>query len=186
MYRVGSNKRCLASARAQSFIGFMALLVICLQSGFTLAQSAAPDKSQEALKVALGGSSAMTAFSACGYIGTMADAYRAGIYKENQLAVRMGGLIGGLKMNKGQLDQLAQDKNLGAEDQKMLSNLVEILEELITEAQSLRQYAGDKKPQHLKAFHDARTKSWQMTAKLLGLNKEFAEKLAPGGAKLGK
>jgi len=68
----------------------------------------------------------------------------------------------------------------------MLSDLVQILDQLITEADSLRQYAATRKSQHLKAFQESRTKSWELTAALLGLNKEFAMKLAPGGANLGK
>ena len=173
----------------------MSLLIVVVVIAVTLSisqgwavdnRTADDNRRMTLLTSALGGSSASWAYSSCGYIGATADGYAAGLYTDEQIITRMGFMMDVLKKHKSQLEQLDKEVNLGSEDEKFIKQLIQTLEALVQQSQGLVGYASSRKPQHLKTFHEARIKAWQLTTKILGMSKAFADQRAPGGAKLGK
>ena len=82
--------------------------------------------------------------------------------------------------------RMAKDEGVGKSDRKYLESILRCIRAMIKEADSLRQYARNKKAEDLKEFQAQRKLSWDVTVSLLQLNDEIAEKLDPGGKNLGK
>jgi len=162
------------------------VVTLSINPGWALENRSVDDNRKTTLlTAALGGASATWAYSGCGFIGSAADGYAAGLYSDRQVIAQMDFLLAVLKKQKRQLESLDQEVDLGAEDEKFIKQLVQTLDALISQGQHLVGYISTRKQEHLKGYHQSRVRAWQLTVKVLGLSKSYAEQRAPGGAKLG-
>lgn len=139
----------------------------------------------EWLKQALGGTVAISAFSATQYIGVMADGYQNGVYNPNDIGVRIGGLRGGLRVNIKQLRQVYKKSQLDSTDKMIIKAFIELFDIIDKECSALINYARNRNQNELSKFHRFRTQSWNKVVRLLRLG-DAADLLTPGGARLGK
>ena len=143
-------------------------------------------QANEWLEQALGGMAAISAFSACQYIGVMADGYENGVYNPNDIATRVGALRGGLRVNIKQLRQVQKNVKFDSSRDKMIMKaFIELFEMIDKESTALINYTRNRNKTELKKFHKFRTESWNRVVRLLQLG-EATDLLIPGGARLGK
>ncbi len=140
----------------------------------------------ESMMRAKGGLAGIGAFAAAQYMGTMADGFQAGAYKPEDVAVRMGGLAGGLGVNVKQLQQVVKELGDQPNEVQTLRVLISLYQSLQKQAIALRNYAQTKGDADLANFHKARSANWQILVKILGFKGEIVQKLEPTGGSLGK
>ena len=133
----------------------------------------------------LGGAMAAECYTACGFVGALADGFRAGAYDKQYVRVRLGGVKGMVEVNLEQLKQLRRTVQLTPADHKALTAFQGILEGLIQQCDALSAYAEEGEAGKAKAFRAARARTWRNLANTVGFG-DATSLLEPGGADLGQ
>jgi hypothetical protein len=102
------------------------------------------------------------------YIGVTADAYSKDIYQAGQVQVMMDEKVGMIE-NLIKLLQRVQGTELAPEDKAFVESMVDILELLKVEAQSLSAFAVSRDPSDVERYEQARNEAWPRIKKLLGI-----------------
>lgn len=162
-------------------------------AGPAVAQEATPaptpeapaEDEDDARLTALGGAMAAECYTACGFVGALADGFRAGTYDKTYVRVRLGGVKGMVEVNLQQLKQLRRQVQLTPADHKALTAFQGILEGLIQQCDALSAYAEKGEAGKAKSFRAARERTWRQLANTVGFG-DATSLLEPGGANLGE
>lgn len=149
-------------SRISTFIAILAALTFC--SGIP-AQAA-----DEALYLeTIGGLVGSYIYTSYAYIGATADAFAKDLYPASQVKTMMDEKV---KMINHLMDmiQKVQATNIAENDRRFLGSMLEVLELLKNEAQSLSTFAVTKNPQDLEKYDQARKTVWPKIKNVLGIN----------------
>ena len=107
-------------------------------------------------------------FMTYGYIGVVADAYSKDIYKSRQVRDMMDEKV--VFLNK-LVESLrgVQQTNIDQNDREFIEAMIEILNLLKKEAESLSAFAASNDPEDVKRFDQARQEAWSQIKKVFGV-----------------
>ncbi|MFH1136648.1 MAG: hypothetical protein V1816_11265 [Pseudomonadota bacterium] len=147
--------------------GLFALIIACgLTFSFT-----APARGEDSivyLETIAGfcGSYLLTSY---GYIATTADAYAKDLYPAGQVKFMMENTISNLTSVAGHL-QRVKATNIAESDKKFVDSVLEVLDVLKLEAESLAAVTSSKNQADVEKFDQASEQAWQKIKKLLKIN----------------
>ena len=147
--------------RVSTFIAIFVALTLCFGS---------PAKANDALYLeTIGGLAGSYIYTSYAYIGATADAFAKDLYPASQVKTMMDEKV---KMINHLIDmiQKVQATNIAENDRKFLGSMLEVLELLKNEAQSLSTFAVSKNPQDLEKYDQARKTVWPKIKNVLGIN----------------
>jgi hypothetical protein len=146
-------------------LGVVAILLFALTFGF-----GTPAQADDALYLqTIGGLVGPYVYTSYAYIGATADAFAKAMYPASQVKTMMDEQV---KMINHLLDmiQKVQATKIAENDRKFLGSMLEVLELLKSEAQSLSAFAVSKNPQDLEKYDQARKTVWPKIKNTLGIN----------------
>ena len=146
-------------------IGVVAILFLALSFGLQT-----PAQADDALYLqTIGGLVGPYVYTSYAYIGATADAFAKDLYPASQVKTMMDEQV---KMINHLLDmiQKVQATKIAENDRKFLGHMLEVLELLKSEAQSLSAFAVSKNPQDLEKYDQARKTVWPKIKNTLGIN----------------
>ena len=133
-------------------------------------QSPAQAKSDGALYLeTIGGFGGSYIYLSYAYIGATADAYAKNIYPASQVKTMMEEKVSMIKHLAEMLHQV-QNTNIEENDKQFVASMLDILDLLRQEAESLAAFAESNNPSDVERYEDARKKAWPKIKKLLGIN----------------
>jgi len=148
----------------------------------------APECSPEALAVreeALGGSLVLGAFTAAGYLGSLADQLEHKGLTQDQVLIRAAGTAGALSASVEQIKTLQASGTLADNDKDLIERMRKLYESLQSQAKHLSTFAQSGDKAAAKSFREERETSWKELVAMMGLNDMVAKQAAPGGSSLG-
>ena len=145
---------------------FALIIACCLTLSFTAA--ARGEDSIIYLETIAGfcGSYLLTSY---GYIATTADAYAKDLYPANQVKFMMENTISNLTTVSGHL-QRVKATNIADSDKKFVDSVIDVLNVLKLEAESLIAVTSSKNQADVERFDQASEQAWQKIKKLLKIN----------------
>jgi hypothetical protein len=102
------------------------------------------------------------------YIGVTADAFSKNIYQANQVKVMMEETVSMINNLMKMLTKV-QATNIVANDKVFVDSMLEILDLLKIEAESLAAFAGGNNPADVEKYDSARKQVWPKIKTLLGI-----------------
>lgn len=108
----------------------------------------------------IGAFSAGFVLQSYGYIGVLADAMSKGVYAPDLVRSMLAETRSYLRNVHTQLQKYQAGDMVAAGDQKFISAIMEIIEQLIAEAEALSAFAQTKSEVDLKRFEKARKQAW--------------------------
>lgn len=119
----------------------------------------------------IGSFSAGFALQSYGYIGVLADALSKGVYAPDLVISMLGETTGYLRNISAQLKKYQDTPGLvAAGDRKFIASMMEIVNQLIDEAEALSSFARTKNANDLKKFEEARKNAWKNIRTTFGMN----------------
>ncbi len=148
------------------------------QAGAARAQDAGPEgaeksaaQEREALHLnTIGAFSAGFALQSYGYIGVLADALSKNIYPPDLVISMLTETTNYLRNINTQLQKYQNNALVAPGDRKFISSMMEIVTQLIAEADALSSFAKTKSADDLKRFEEARKNAWKNIKKTFGMN----------------
>lgn len=144
----------------------------------------APPSSPDPAPAAIGGLAGMNAFTTCGYLGELADDLQRG-REPLEVESRAAALARGLIVNSRQIEAVAARGSGSPQIDAELAALRRLFGALGEQARALELYAVTGEETIAATYRELRLRTWEETSRLLGLSKEAAAGLEPGGASLG-
>ena len=150
-------------------------LFIAAQAGSLQAQQQLPGDTAQAERDALhlntiGAFSAGFVLQSYGYIGVLADALSRGVYEADLVAPMLTETTSYLRNVNAQLQKYPAG-SLTSADQKFISSMMEIIKQLIAEAEALASFAKTKSKEDLEKYETARKTAWKNIEKTFGMKK---------------
>ena len=118
----------------------------------------------------IGAFSAGFVLQSYGYIGVLADAMSKEVYPPELVRSMLAETISYLRNVNSQLKKYQPSGLIDARDQKFIATMVEIIDQLIVEAEALSSFAQTKSEDDLKRFEEARKNAWKNIKKTFGMN----------------
>ena len=104
-----------------------------------------------------------------GYIATTADAYAKDLYPAAQVKFMMENTVSNLTSVSSHLQRVKMT-NIAESDKKFVDSVIEVLDVLKLEAESLAAVTTSKKQADVEKFDQASEQAWQKIKKLLKIN----------------
>ncbi|MEW5723000.1 MAG: hypothetical protein AB1896_07835 [Thermodesulfobacteriota bacterium] len=104
-----------------------------------------------------------------GYIGVVADAYSKDLYEAGQIKHMMEEKVTFINKLVQSLRQV-QGTNLAQTDREFIEAMIEILDLLKQEAESLAAFATSNDPAEVEHFDQVRQEAWSQIKKVFGVN----------------
>ena len=117
----------------------------------------------------IGAFSAGFVLQSYGYIGVLADAMSKGVYAPDLVRSMLAETISYLRNVNTQLQKYQSGNLVSSGDKLFISTIMEIIKQLIAEAEALSAFAQTKSEKDLKQFEDARKKAWTNIKKTFGM-----------------
>lgn len=118
----------------------------------------------------IGAFSAGFVLQSYGYIGVLADAMSKGVYAPELVRSMLAETISYLKNVNAQLNKYQTGGVIASGDQKFITSMMFIIDQLIAEAEALSSFAQTKSEADLKRFEEARQNAWKNIKKTFGMN----------------
>ncbi len=140
----------------------------------SLAQAQGEQNTPEAQKDALhlntiGAFSAGFVLQSYGYIGVLADALSKGVYSPDLVRSMLAETTSYLRNVNTQLKKYQGNSLVASGDQKFITTMMGIIEQLILESEALSSFARTKSPEDLKRYEAARKKALENIEKAFGV-----------------
>lgn len=140
-------------------------------SGLSAAEKSAIQERESLHLTTIGAFSAGFALQSYGYIGVLADAMSKGVYTPDLVISMLGETTSYLRNISAQLKKYQNTPGLVASgDRKFIASMMEIVDQLIAEAEALSSFAKTKSADDLKKFEEARKSAWKNIKKTFGMN----------------
>lgn len=140
-------------------------------SALSPADKAAIQERESLHLTTIGAFSAGFALQSYGYIGVLADAMSKGVYTPDLVISMLGETTSYLRNISAQLKKYQSTPGLvAAGDRKFIASMMEIVDQLIAEAEALSSFAKTKSADDLKKFEEARKNAWKNIKKTFGMN----------------
>lgn len=140
-------------------------------SGLSPAEKSAIQERESLHLTTIGAFSAGFALQSYGYIGVLADAMSKGVYTPELVISMLGETTSYLRNISAQLKKYQNTPGLVASgDRKFIASMMEIVDQLIAEAEALSSFAKTKSADDLKKFEEARKSAWKNIKKTFGMN----------------
>ncbi|MGL4207859.1 MAG: hypothetical protein ACRCTY_00575, partial [Candidatus Adiutrix sp.] len=157
MFKITSNM-----LKAVFKIIFTAVLCLGFFSPPALAQT--QGGATEAIDVihlnTIGAFSAGFVLQSYGYIGVLADTMSRGVYEPELVRSMLAETVSYLRNINNQLAKYQAGALIASGDQKFIATMVDIINQLIAEAEALSSFARTKSKEDLARFEKARTEAW--------------------------
>jgi len=140
-------------------------------SSLSPAEKAAIQERESLHLTTIGAFSAGFALQSYGYIGVLADALSKGVYAPDLVISMLGETTGYLRNISAQLKKYQDTPGLVvAGDRKFIASMMEIVNQLIAEAEALSSFARTKNANDLQKFEEARKNAWKNIRTTFGMN----------------
>ncbi|UQZ89438.1 hypothetical protein C4J81_09595 [Deltaproteobacteria bacterium Smac51] len=118
----------------------------------------------------IGAFSAGFVIQSYGYIGVLADAMSKGVYEPELVRSMLSETISYLRNVNTQLQKYQSGSLIASGDRKFIASMMEIISQLIAEAEALSSFAQTKSKEDLARYEDARRDAWKNIKKTFGMN----------------
>lgn len=118
----------------------------------------------------IGAFSAGFVIQSYGYIGVLADAMSRGVYEPDLVRSMLSETNSYLRNVNAQLRKYQDASAIAAGDKKFIANMMEIISQLMGEADALSSFAQSKGKDDLARYEDARQKAWRNIKKTFGMS----------------
>jgi hypothetical protein len=152
------------------------LMMVNSLAGLAVAQ---PPQSGEAENIDVVHLNTIGAFSAgfilqsYGYIGVLADAWSKGVYEPELVRSMLAETVVYMRNIHSQLGKYQSGGLIAQGDQQFIGAMMEIINQLIAEAEALSAFAGSNKKEDLARFESARTEAWKNIKKIFALKDDL-------------
>lgn len=152
-----------------------AILSVTFAPGGLRAQNAPPAAPQADEKDILhlntiGAFSAGFVIQSYGYIGVLADALSRGVYEPELVRSMLSETVSYLRNVNTQLQKYQASDLIASGDKKFIATMMEIISQLIAEAEALSSFAQTKSKEDLSRYESARGDAWKNIKRTFGMN----------------
>ncbi len=118
----------------------------------------------------IGSFSAGFVIQSYGYIGVLADAMSKGVYEPELVRSMLSETVSYLRNVNAQLQKYQSSAIIASGDKKFIATMMEIINQLIAEAEALSAFSQSKSKEDLARYESAREKAWRNIKKTFGMN----------------
>lgn len=151
------------------FLGPAAATALWAQNGQAASSPAADEKDILHLNT-IGAFSAGFVIQSYGYIGVLADALSKGVYEPELVRSMLSETVSYLRNVNAQLQKYQSSGLIASGDQKFIATMMDIIDQLIAEAESLSSFAQSKSKEDLARYEKAREEAWKNIKRTFGMN----------------
>lgn len=138
-------------------------------SGPTAEEKAAAQERESLHLTTIGVLSTGFALQSYGYIGALADALSKGIYTPDLVISMLTETTNYLRNVNTHLKKYDHNPLVASGDRKFIASMVEIVDNLMAEAEALAAFAKTKSGDDLKRYEEARKNAWKNIKKTLNI-----------------
>lgn len=118
----------------------------------------------------IGAFSAGFVIQSYGYIGVLADALSKGVYEPELVRSMLSETVSYLRNVNTQLQKYQSSSLIAPGDKKFIATMLDIINQLIAEAEALSSFAQSKNKEDLARYEDAREDAWRNIKRTFGMN----------------
>jgi hypothetical protein len=118
----------------------------------------------------IGAFSAGFVIQSYGYIGVLADALSKGVYEPDLVRSMLSETVSYLRNVNTQLQKYQSAGLIASGDKKFIATMMDIIDQLIAEAEALSSFAQTKSKEDLARYENARGDAWKNIKRTFGMN----------------